>query len=624
MAVQLSEQLGAKIENLPRRPGVYLMKDPRHEVIYVGKAKDLRGRVRSYFQEGGEDWRLIQKRIEQVADVDVVVTDSEKEALLLENNFIKQFRPKYNVYFRDDKSFVSIMIDLGEAYPRPVVTRRLDAPKALYFGPYASAKAARKTVRVLQDVFPLRKCRIRECMERGRPCLYGEMGKCSAPCCSDVTPEDYQKLLDQVALFLKGKGDDLLAQLRCDMDEAAERLEYERAAHIRDRIQAIETTLEAQYVASSAGDVDRDIFGLCTVDKYVAVAVLLVRNGNIQDVASYRFPAELDSEEAIFASFLNQFYSQNRFIPDEILIPVETEDRELLEAWLGEKKGRKVRVVHPERGPKRRLVELANGNARQAERAATSSEEKRRLEMESLQRTLNLSELPRNIECFDISTLQGREAVGSMVVFRDGEPDKASYRHYRIREVQGQDDFAMMREVLMRRYARVAEPPGARNERALLAEPPELLLVDGGKGQLGVAMEALRELGIDSCDMAALAKARSAEGRKLKGERIYLPGATDPIEIPEHSYGFRLVTRARDEAHRFAVSYHRKLRRKAAMESPLLDIRGVGPKTARRLLNQFGSLDKVREASIEELGAVKGVSSAVARAVYDYYHASAR
>jgi excinuclease ABC subunit C len=621
MAVQISERLSMKIENLPRRPGVYLMKDARHEVVYVGKAKDLRGRVRSYFQEGGEDWRLIQRRIEQVADVDVVVTDSEKEALLLENNFIKQFRPKYNVYFRDDKSFVSIMIDLGEPYPRPVVTRRLDAPKALYFGPYASAKAARKTVRALQDVFPLRKCRMRECMERSRPCLYGEMGKCSAPCCSEVTPGEYQKLLDQVALFLKGKGEDLLDQLRRDMDEAADRLEYERAAHIRDRIQAIETTLEAQYVASSAGDVDRDIFGLCTLDKYVSVAVLLVRNGNVQDVASYRFPAELDSEQAIFASFLNQFYSQNRFIPDEILIPVESEDRELLEVWLEEKKGRKVRVVHPERGPKRRLVELADGNARQAERAATSGEEKRRLEMESLQRTLNLSELPRNIECFDISTLQGREAVGSMVVFRDGDPDKNCYRHYRIRGVQGQDDFAMMREVLVRRYSKVAEAPGAQKEGALLAEPPELLLVDGGKGQLSVAVDVLRELGIDSCDMAALAKARSAEGKKLRGERVYLPGMADPIEIPEHSYGFRLVTRVRDEAHRFAISYHRKVRRKAAMESPLLEIRGVGPKTARRLLSHFGSLGKVREAGLEDLRAVKGVSALLARAIFKHYRA---
>jgi excinuclease ABC subunit C len=609
------------VEALPRRPGVYLFKDARHEVVYVGKAKDLRARVRSYFQESAEDWRLISKRIGQVADVDAVVTDSEKEALLLENNFIKQFRPKYNVYFRDDKSFVSIKIDLTEPWPRPIVTRRLDAPKALYFGPYASAKAARKTLKVLQDVFPLRKCSMRECRERRRPCVYGEMGRCAAPCCSDVSPEEYQRLIDLVVMFLKGKADDLLDALRHEMELAAERQEYERAAAVRDRIRAIETTLEAQRVASSAEGADRDIFGLCTLDRYVAVAVLLVRGGNVQDVASYWFPAALDSEQAIFGSFLNQFYSRNRFIPDEILVPVQTEDAELLESWLSDKRGRKVRIVCPLRGAKRRLVELADQNARQAERAATSDQEKRRLEMESLQRIMGLSELPRSIECFDISTLQGREAVGSMVVFRDGEPDKSCYRRYRIRQVAGQDDLAMMREVLTRRYGKLVPPGGESKERV---EPPELVLVDGGKGQLGVAMDVLGELGIDSCDVAALAKARSAEGKKLKGERVFLPGRDEPAEVPESSYGFRLITRVRDEAHRFAVSYHRQLRRKAAMESPLVEIRGVGKVLARRLLEHFGSLGKVEQASVEELMAVKGLPARLARAIHEYYRSERR
>ncbi|MHC4788206.1 MAG: excinuclease ABC subunit UvrC [Planctomycetota bacterium] len=614
MPVQIPVKLARKIEALPRKPGVYLFKDDRHEVIYVGKARDLRARVRSYFQEGGEQWRLIQKRIEQVADVDAVVTDSEKEALLLENNFIKQFRPSCNVYFRDDKSFVSIKIDVTESWPRPIITRRLDRPDALYFGPYASAKAARKTLRVLQDTFPLRKCSIRECRERERPCLYGEMGKCAAPCCADVSEEDYQRLIDQVVMFLKGKADDLLEELRGEMEEASERLEFERAARLRDRVRAIETTLESQHVASSMDDVDRDIFGLCTLDRHVAVAVLFVRNGNIQDVASYRFPAELGSEQAIFGSFLNQFYSQNRFVPEEVLVPVESPDADLLEAWLAEKKGRKVRVIHPQRGAKRRLVELANRNARQAERAATSEQERRRLAMESLQGILGLSELPRNIECFDISTLQGREAVGSMVVFRDGQPDKSSYRHYRIRHVEGQDDFAMMREVLTRRYSKLVESPDEQ------AEPPELVLVDGGKGQLGVAVDVLQELGVGSCDVAALAKARSRGGRKVKAERVFLPGRHEPIEVPERTYGFRLITAVRDEAHRFAVRYHRQLRRKATVESPLRRVRGVGRKTARKLMEHFGGLNKVKRASVEQLKAASGVSDTLAEAIYAYYH----
>ncbi len=602
MAVETSEKLRRKVESLPRRPGVYLMKDERREVIYVGKARDLRARVRSYFQEGADEWRLISRRIDQVAGVDVVVTDSEKEAFLLESNFIKQFRPRYNVYFRDDKSFVSIRIDPGETYPRPVVTRKLDRPKALYFGPYASAKAARKTVRVLQDVFPLRKCSVRECRRRQRPCLYAEMGKCIAPCCAEVCAEQYDRLVEEVVMFLRGKADELLEQLRAEMDEAAQRLHYERAARIRDRIRAIEATLESQKVASSQDSVDRDIFGLCTVGGNVWVAALFVREGNVRDVGTYRFPAELDSERAIFSSFLTQFYSHNRFIPRQVLVPVEPEAPELLSSWLSEKKGRKVEVTRPRRGAKRRLVELATRNARQAERTATTGEEKRRLEMESLQDLLGLAALPQVIECFDISTLQGREAVGSMVVFRDGEPHKSSYRHYRIRRVEGQDDFAMMREVLSRRYA-TAE--GA----------PDLVLVDGGRGQLGVALEVLGEAALDACDVAALAKARSGGGVRLKGERVFLAGRAEPLQVPEQSYAHRLLTRVRDEAHRFAVSYHRKLRRKAAMRSPLREVPGVGKVIERRLIEAFGGLNKVKRTSVEELATVRGVSERLARAI---------
>ncbi|MFW6118892.1 MAG: excinuclease ABC subunit UvrC [Planctomycetota bacterium] len=619
MSVQISDQLRRKIDELPRRPGVYLMKDARKEVIYVGKAKDLRARVRSYFQESGEDWRLICRRIGQVEDVDVVVTASEKEALLLESNFIKQFRPRYNVNFRDDKSFVSIKIDRTEPWPRPVVTRRLEDEDALYFGPYASARAARKTMKVLQDVFPLRRCSIRQCRRRERPCLYGEMGKCAAPCCSDVSEEEYDHIIEQVVMFLKGRADDLLDDLREQMERAAEELNYEKAAAIRDRIRAVRETLETQHVADSAADVDRDVFGICTLDRYVSTAVLFVRDGNVRDVASYRFPAELDSEEAIFRSFLNQFYAANRFVPEEVLVPVETGDAEVLESWLSEKKGRRVRIIHPQRGPKRRLIELANRNARQAERAATSAEERRRLEMESLQRILDLSELPRNIECFDISTTQGREAVGSMVVFREGEPDKSSYRRYRIRDIEGQDDFAMMEQVFRRRYGRMVEED---------SEPPELVLVDGGKGQLGVALKVLGELGVEAPDVAALAKARTAGGRQVRAERVFLPAPErntvqdGPIEVPEDSYGFRLVTRVRDEAHRFAVQYHRRLRRKSSMESPLTDIPGIGEKKARRLMDHFGGLNKVKRATEEELKAVPGISDALAAVIVEHFAAA--
>jgi len=609
MSADASDRLRKKIEGFPRRPGVYLMKDARNEVIYVGKAKDLRARVRSYFQQGRDDWRLIRERFGQVADVDFVVTASEKEALLLESNFIKQFRPKYNVCFRDDKSFVSIRINPREPWPRPVVTRKLDVPGAVYFGPYASSRAARRTLRALFEVFPLRRCSLRECRGRKRPCLYGQMGKCLAPCCAEVSEDDYRRMVDQVVLVLKGRTDRVLDGLKAQMAEAAGALEFEAAGRIRDRIGAVEQTLEAQHVASSADDVDRDVFGLCSLDGRVRVAVLFVRNGNILDAASYRFPARLDSERAIFRSFLNQFYRAGRFVPREVLVPVETEDAPLLEEWLSEKRGRKVRVICPKRGAKRRLVEMANRNARQAEEAATSDEEKRRREMESLRDLLGLHRTPGHIECFDISTLHGREAVGSMVVFRDGRPDKSAYRRYRIREVAGQDDFAMMGEVLGRRY-RKADGEGL----------PDLVLVDGGKGQLGVAVRVLSELAIRSCDVAALAKAHSGRGERVRRERVYLPGAGEPIPLPDGGPALRLITRVRDEAHRFAVTYHRKLRRRATMESPLMDISGVGRRLAERLLDDFGGLEKVQRASVGELRAVRGISDALARAIHAHYH----
>ena len=597
------------MDGFPREPGIYLMKDRRSEVIYVGKAKDLRARTRAYFQAAGRDERLISRQIQEVRDIDVVVAGSEKEALILESNFIKQFRPKYNVCFRDDKSFVSIKIDPGEPWPRPVVTRNLSGKNALYFGPYASARSARETLRILLDLSPLRRCSIRECRERRRPCVYGEMGRCAAPCCAEVSEEDYGRLIEEVTLFLKGDCERLLERMRLEMGEASRNLEYEKAAAVRDRIAAVETTMERQRVGSSMEKVDRDIFGLCALDRNVCIAALFVRNGNVQDVASYRFPARLDSAEAIFRSFLNQFYSANRFIPREILIPVSTEDSEPLEQWLAEKKGRTVGVIHPKRGAKRKLVELANRNATQVERLATTTDEKRRQEMESLQQVLGLGELPRNIECFDMSTLHGREAAGSMVVFRGGEPDKSSYRRYRIRAPEARDDTAMTREVLRRRYERLVRDAGA---------PPELVLVDGGKAQLGVALDVLGELGLEGCEVAALAKARSRSGRKLKHERVFLPGQAEAIDLPEESSGLRLITRVRDEAHRFAIAYHRKLRERAVLKSPLSDIPGIGDKMAKRLAEHFGGLEKVRRASVEELMAVKGISRNLAQVIQEH------
>ncbi|MFP4028867.1 MAG: excinuclease ABC subunit UvrC [Candidatus Brocadiia bacterium] len=611
---QKEKLLAKKTAQFPTEPGVYLMKDQRGEVIYIGKAKDLRARVRSYFKYAAGERRLITEQIEEVDDIDVVVAGSEKEALILENNFIKQFRPKYNVLFRDDKSFVSIKIRTDEPWPRPVVTRRIEDEGAVYFGPYASAKSARKTLRVIQDVFPLRKCSLQQCRRAGRPCVYGQMGKCLAPCMCNVSGEEYAELLEEVKLFLRGKNEDLIDQLRAEMKAAAEKLNFEKAARIRDRIEAVEETLQKQQVASSMEEIDRDIFGLHATEDTLWVAILFVRSGNLQDVGTYHFSRSYAEKEEVFRSFLNQFYSANRFIPEEILLPVSTEDSDLLKSWLSEEKGRKVKVACPQRGAKKRLVELANRNAREAERISSTQGEKRQQEIESLRETAGLENPPRTIECFDISNLQGHQAVGSMVAFRGGAPVKDRYRRYKIREVEGQDDFAMMREVVRRRYRHVAEQSGPVWQQEL----PDLIVLDGGIGQLNAGLSALEGLGIERPDMIGLAKARVRKGEQEKGERIFLPGQSEPINLAEETAGYRLVTRVRDEAHRFAISYHRTLRRKGAFESPLMEVSGIGQRLAGRIIDRFKTLQRVAEAGIDELAEVKGVSERLARRILEH------
>lgn len=611
---QKEKLLAKKTAQFPTEPGVYLMKDQRGEVIYVGKAKDLQARVRSYFKYAAGERRLITEQIEEVDDIDVVVAGSEKEALILENNFIKQFRPKYNVLFRDDKSFVSIKIRTDEPWPRPVVTRRIEDEGAVYFGPYASAKSARKTLRVIQDVFPLRKCSLQQCRKAERPCVYGQMGKCLAPCMCNVSEEEYAELLEEVKLFLRGKNEDLVDQLRAEMKAAAEKLNFEKAARIRDRIEAVEETLQKQQVASSMEEIDRDIFGLHATEDTLSVAILFVRSGNLQDVGTYHFSRSYAEKEEVFRSFLNQFYSANRFIPEEILLPVSTEDSDLLKSWLSEEKGRKVKVACPQRGAKKRLVELANRNAREAERISSTQGEKRQQEIESLRETAGLENPPRTIECFDISNLQGHQAVGSMVAFRGGAPVKDRYRRYKIREVEGQDDFAMMREVVRRRYRHVAEQSGPVWQQEL----PDLIVLDGGIGQLNAGLSALEGLGIERPDMIGLAKARVRKGEQEKGERIFLPGQSEPINLADETAGYRLVTRVRDEAHRFAISYHRTLRRKGAFESPLMEVSGIGQRLAGRIIDRFKTLRRVAEAGIDELAEVKGVSERLARRILEH------
>ena len=596
-----------KLANLPVEPGVYLMKDERQEVIYVGKAKSLRPRVRSYFQNTDDGRPFTKHLVERTRDVDFVVTGTEKEALILENNLIKQFRPRYNIVFRDDKTYVSIKVDLTEAWPVPRIVRARTKKKGLlYFGPYSSAQAARETLRHINTVFPLRKCSIRPSALPPRPCIQHEMGRCLGPCSGTVTEEQYRKVLDQAIMVLKGAHETLLDDLREEMQEAATSLQFERAADLRDQIQDIEQTLEKQKITSSVFE-DRDVFGFYVEGKEIEVQAMFIRSGKLEEVTNYHLSAKLESPDEVFRSFLNQFYSRLRLIPKAVLIPIETEDADALSEWLTELRGSKVEVTRPQRGEKRRLVDMAQANAREGYLARKSTAERQEAMAESLRHRLRLARPARRIECFDISNIHGLLAVGAMVTFQDGKPDKSRYRRFRIKTVKQADDFAMMYEVLSRRYSR------ATGEGDL----PDLAIIDGGKGQLGVAERVFRELGIAGVDVVGLAKARVSRGTE---ERFFRPGEGEPIVLERNSPELVLLTRIRDEAHRFAVTYHRKLREDAAVPTPLDDIPGIGPARKVALLRYFGSIGNIRKASVEELMNVRSVSAKLAEEIHRRLH----
>ena len=614
MSAEVFNPLEAKVAELPTGPGVYLLKDAEGKVIYVGKAKSLRPRVRSYLSDRGDERAQIRFLRSRLADVEVVVTDTEKEALILENNLIKQYRPRYNVHLRDDKTYFHLKLTTSEEFPRLLLIRRPTKGKDLLFGPYPSGTAVKETIALLQEIFPLRRCSEPIFRHRTRPCLNCQIKKCLGPCCQLISAEDYAKIVDQVAMFLKGRRADLVQRLKEEMEQASEAMEFERAALLRDRIRAVEATLEKQKV-DIPDPVDRDVFGLARAGDRVEILRLGFRYGALLISKGFALNRVSLADAEALGSFLKQFYTPEEFVPEEVLIPFAVEDQELLAEVLSERRGKRVAVAVPERGEKRRLIELAEENARQAlERAAVRAEQAERALLE-LEHKLRLGKRPGWIECYDISNLMGREAVGSLVKFQEGEPDKSGYRRYKIRGVVEGDDYAMMKEVLSRRFKR------ALNEGQ---ELPDLVLVDGGKGQLNVAREALKELGIQGLPVAALAKEReigealSAELKK-KGERVYLPGVKDPVWLPAHTAGLHLIQRIRDEAHRFAISYHRCLRGQRAVRSELDQIPGIGPKKRNLLLRHLGDMGRIKPASLEELAAVPGISRKDAEEIRNFF-----
>jgi excinuclease ABC subunit C len=593
--------LEEKLKNLPDSPGVYMMMDARGHAIYIGKAVSLKNRVRSYFQKGsrGEKTEIM---VRQIADVETIVTHTELEAFALESNLIKKHRPRYNIILRDDKNYPYLRFDIKSEYPRLEVVRRLKKDGALYYGPYVPAGGMWESLALIRRTFPIAPCKLEFKTEKpGRPCIQFQIGRCLAPCNGEADKVQYQDMVNQVRLFLEGKNRDLVDMLKQRMEEAAEKMEYERAAELRDRIAKIEGALERQKIISS-GFEDQDVFGAAFETGRADIQALFIRNGMLLGRKDfYLEDVKGMTQEEVLNDFLRQFYSKEMIVPREILLPFEVREKGVFEHWLSEKRGARVEMFMPQRGRKRELVQMASDNAAQSLREHLLSSRSREKILLRLQAELGLRNLPRRIEAFDISNIQGAESVASMVSFENNAPDKRRYKRFKIRSVEGANDFASIAEVVRRRYAKA-------DEEGVL---PDLILIDGGKAQLNSALSVLRELGIEQPDVIGLAKARSGdEGKDREFERVFLAGVEEPLILDPTSDITHLVARVRDEAHRFAITYHRALREKRAVHSELDDVPGIGEVRKKALLRHFGSVEKIRNANREELAAVTGRKAA--------------
>ena len=602
-----------KLKLLPAKPGVYLMKNESDEIIYVGKAVSLRNRVRSYFQAGRHASPKVAALVDNIADFEYIVTDSEIEALILECNLIKEHSPWYNVRLKDDKSYPYVKVTLQEPFPRVVVVRRMQKDGSRYFGPYADVQAVRQTVRFLQRLFPIRSCK-REIGPEGtgeRPCLNYHIKRCSAPCARKIGQEEYRRMIDEMMLVLEGRHEKLLQELTQRMQAAAEALRFEEAARLRDQIQSLTTVVERQKIVS-LDNIDQDIIGYARVEDLACVQVFFVRGGKIIGSEHFFLDAPVGDEgREILTAFVQQYYATASFVPKELLLPEALAEEEVITQWLSGLKGARVYLRVPKRGEKKRLVEMVEKNAGLVlqERLTRQERERtrRRQGLEELQSLLGLAELPRRIEAFDISNIQGAEAVGSMVVFEDGAPAQQEYRRFKIRSKSTPDDYTMMRELVYRRFARGLKEQEAGGE-ADFAQMPQLVLIDGGKGQLNAASQVLTELGIENIFMLSLAE---------RFEDVYVEGRRDPISIPRNSNGLHILQHLRDEAHRFALAYHRQLRSRRTTHSLLDEIPGVGPKRKKQLIRHFGSVQAVREATLEQLKGVPGLPASVAERIYE-------
>jgi excinuclease ABC subunit C len=598
--------LDERLESLPPTAGVYLFRNARGKVLYVGKAQSLRARVRSYFRGGGDGRVRTPRLVESTTDVEVVVTPSVKDALLLENELIKRHRPPFNVRLRDDKQYLGLRLDPREPWPRLTGVRRFREDGAAYFGPYTSSQALREAVSNLRRIFPLRSCSdpvFRDYARRGRPCIEHEMHRCAAPCVAFVTPEAYAELVQGTTLFLRGQSDELLRELRARMEGAARAERFEEAARLRDRIAAVQQTVARQQIVTERA-LDRDLFGIARRGGELEISALHVRGGRVAAHGGWSFSqVELEDREAL-GSFLGQYYGAPDRVPArEVLVPLEPADAAALGELLRERAGHRVALRTPRRGTAQELLAMATSNAEL--RLAQRLEARASVEaaLGELQERLGLSRSPRRIECYDVSTLGGTLAVASRVVFEDGRPDKSAYRRYRIQEATPGDDLACLREVMVRRLRRLESEP-----------LPDLLLIDGGKGQVGVVAAALRDAGM-TADVVGISKERDLDSPSLrvrrsgglKAERLHLPARKDPVLLAASSAGLLLLQRVRDEAHRFAIEFQRSLRQRVNLTSILEEIPGIGPGKRRALLRELGSLRAIRSAPVERLAQVTGI-----------------
>ena len=600
-----------KVSHVSRGPGVYLFKDQEGRVIYVGKAQDLRKRISSYFQRPAAGDTKTYILVSKISDFETILTRSEKEALILEANLIKKHRPRYNVMLKDGKRYPSLCLDLTHPYPNLSIVRKTNRKGMMYFGPYASAHAVRQTLKIVNKTFKLRKCKNREFRQRTRPCLHYQMGACLGPCCLEVDRAEYQEMVKEVILFLKGRTPQLIRQTRQAMKHAAGKQEYEKAAGLRDKLFALEKTLEKQVVVTTDFQ-DRDAFGLMRTPDATVVTLIMVRGGYVQGTRHFRLAETMGRDAELLETLLKQYYEESPYVPGEILLPVKSETAGTLEQLLTEQRGARVFIRHPQRGEKARLVEMAGQNAENELHRHMADQAANKELLTRLQKQLGMTTLPVRIECFDNSNMAGTDPVAAMVVFENGRPNPAEYRKYRIRSVTGPDDYASMAEVMQRRYGkeRISTPL------------PDLLILDGGKGQLSAALAILGKLRL-SRSFAVIALAKKNEARRETSDKVYRPGRSNPVNLGRDSDLLLFLQNIRDEAHRFAISFHRSRRSKTTLRSALDDIPGVGVKRKKNLLNHFGSMINIKKATVEELAEPSGMNRTVAKAVYRHLNPKA-